>query len=79
MGKTSLFRFLCSSAANPYFAKRSLLRLYFDAQIVGSNSTEQDFWLGILKGLADLAADKPMAGMVNEKIAKGSCIPPDEI
>jgi hypothetical protein len=72
MGKTSLFRFLCSDRADPHYHGKPLMRIYFDAQIVGSNSTENDFWTGVLKGLSEQPLPEALVGLLNEKLAKAS-------
>lgn len=72
MGKTSLFRYLCSDRADSYFRGKRLIRTYFDAQLVGLNSTEQDFWIGVLRSLSDKPEVKGIVNIVQEKIAKSA-------
>lgn len=72
MGKTSLLRFLCSARADRHYHGKPLIRVYFDGQVVGSNSTENDFWVGVLKALSEQSPPGPPADFLNGKLAKAS-------
>lgn len=72
MGKTSLLRFLRSAHADPHYRGKPLIRVYFDGQVVGSNSTENDFWVGVLKALSEQSPPGFPADLLDKKLAKAS-------
>ena len=68
IGKTSLLHFISSIEADSYYSDEKPLRIYYDAGLLGAQSTAYEFWRGVLREILSHPQSIDFQGMLKDKI-----------